>query len=115
MQAKIKSVHSPDVDDLRTYCPQDKKCFCLSLELGIGPNTAHGQEIFTIEVCTPLWFSEILKPKELIFGRHFLIILEYDLDLILDRLKKMVESFEEDSWEKIAIKLSRYAFWEFED
>jgi hypothetical protein len=53
MQAVLKSLHSPDVYDLKTYLPDEEDNFGFLLEASIGSANGEAADIFSIMVCTP--------------------------------------------------------------
>ncbi len=114
MKAKIKSFSSPETDDLRNFRP-DTDAYSLLIEFAIGPVDEPGEEIFAVEVVTPLWFMAALKSTNSLFGRNFLIVLDYNFNLVYNRMKTLIESFDAETWHELALKISRYAHWEFED
>ena len=114
MKAMIYSINSPDVYDLETYNPENDN-FCLFIELGIGPVNGLGFEIFGLTVCTPKWLLNNRKKDDIIFGRHYLIVFKYNYTSIYNAVSKYISAIEEDTWNKIAVKIGRIAHWEFED
>ncbi len=114
MQAKIKEISSPDVE-LRTYRPEDEACFGFLMELQIGPENEKGADLFQIMVCTPDWIKANYFDRKFVWGRHMLIVLEYDLTEIEQSISRYVESCTADDWYGLALKLSRIGGWEFED
>jgi hypothetical protein len=115
MKAKIKSFHCADIVDLYKFVPNNPECFCFLLELIIGPENSEGGEIFDIQICTPQWFLLSLKQDDIIFGRYFLVVLEYNFNRIFNKIKHSVESCSGNNWNEITRKLRYLYHWEFED
>ncbi|MCW5971452.1 MAG: immunity 8 family protein [Blastocatellales bacterium] len=115
MKAEIKSMYSPDIDDLSNYSPPDTENFCFLLQLIAGPASEKGEESFDILVCTPRWLLENLKQEDVLIGRHYLIVKEYDFNRISHKIHKFVARCEGSNWDEVASKLSRLGHWEFED
>ncbi len=115
MQAEIKRIHSPDIDDLSSYYPDEPDCFAFLLQVMIGPKDEDWEESFDIEVCTPKWFESKYAENEAIFGRHILIVFEYDLERIKQKISKYCASCSGENWQELANKLGRIGYWEFED
>jgi len=44
----------------------------------VGPKDQPGEESFDVEVCTPKFLLNRYGREEVIIGRHFLIVFEYD-------------------------------------
>jgi hypothetical protein len=52
MNAVIRYIHSPDIEDLSTYKSEDSESFSFLLQVMAGPNNQEGEESFDIEVVT---------------------------------------------------------------
>ena len=115
MKAEIKRIHSPDIDSLSTYSPGDPESFSFLLQAFVGPKDTEGEESFCIQVCTPKWLNENYNQEDVIIGRHLLIVLNYNYDRILNRIKEYVRSCSGKTWKEVAEKIGRIGRWEFED
>ena len=113
MTAKLKRMHSPDVD-LHNFWPDDPKCFGFLLQFFAGTEKEEGDDAFSIMVCTPRWF-EREKSSPIVFGANYLIVAEYDLVAIEEFLRRYCERCSGESWFEVAAKIGRVAHWEFED
>lgn len=114
MRAELKRLHSPDID-LAAYWPDDTESFHFLLQAMIGPENGDSFESFDFEVCTPKWLAGNRASEGPIFGRHLIIVCNYDIGEIETRLKRLCSRTVADSWHDIASKLGRYGKWEFED
>lgn len=115
MRAELKRLHSPDVDDLSTYRPKASDEFCFLLQVIAGPEDLDGEEAFDVVVCTPKWIANNQKRSDLVVGRHYLIVLEYNYERILRFIEDYCSSCEGNSWPEVAERLGRLGKWEFED
>ncbi len=116
MKAVLKSFFSIDIDEkLQDYHPLNKDNFGFWADFYVGPKDSEGEEYFGVCVCTPKWLLENIKKDDVIFGRHYIIVSEYNYDTIYQALKKEIDSIEEDNWDKIGEKIGRIGHWEFED
>lgn len=115
MRAIIKKVHSPDTLNLENYCPDDPENFSLLLQFLIGPVNGEGEESFDVEIYTPKWILANFKKEDVIYGRHKIIVLEYNLKAIIDSVSKYISGCSGDTWLEIAQKINRIGRWEFED
>lgn len=115
MRAEVKQLYSLDVDDLTAYSPEENDLFSFNLRIIVGPQGQPGEESFDVQVCTPKWFLRQFAREEVIIGRHFLIVFEYDFN----RIRKTIETFCEkctgETWTEVAEKVGRLGHWEFED
>jgi Immunity protein 8 len=80
----------------------------------VGPLGLKGEESFDILVCTPDWFAANMK-DEIVFGRHYLFVKNYNYQALDEFLQKYCASCEGVSWKDVAEKIGRIGMWEFED
>jgi len=115
MKPVIRRFHSPDVFNLQSYVPENPEEFGFLLQLMIGHEGEEGTEAFDVVVCTPKWLLSKHKKDEVLIGRHYLIVFEYDFARIADKLNAFCETCEGVTWPEVAQKLARLGRWEFED
>ena len=117
MRAKLKEFYSlEDFDlDLDSYWPDESDNFGFWARAMIGPENKEGAESFDMQICTPAWLKSEHSDSEIIFGRHMLIVFEYDFDRIKNKVSRYCDSCYGKNWQEIAEKLSRIGYWEFED
>ena len=115
--AAIKSIEITDAPDLEpsNYIPEDSESCACTLGLTIGPSDGEGGELFYLTVCTAKWLEKACKKDGFLWGRHHLIVPEYNLKAITAIITKFVERCSGESWGEVATKLARIANWEFED
>lgn len=111
----LKRLHSPDALDLRSFSPTDPTCFSFLLQAMFGPDGTEGEESFDILVCTPAWLAREVERREMVHGRHYLIVRKFDLEQIRSFLISYANKCTAKTWAEAAIKLSRLGKWEFED
>ncbi len=112
MRADLKGISADEVD-IHSYAPDDPECFFITLRLRIGPEGDNGGDDFEVFVCTPTWLqNNVWEPM---WGRHFLIVKEFNYQLIVDTIIKAISQYEGVGWSEIACKLARLYAWEFED
>lgn len=116
MKAKLKEIYSLELTNpLEEFWPEDESNFGISVRLMIGPEDGAGSESFDILVCTPDWIKSQYSEEKCVWGRHMLIVLEYDFDLIRRQIEGYIAGCTGEDWLTIARKLSRMGAWEFED
>lgn len=113
MKAEIKYINSPDIE-LEKFYPDEEDNFGFLLQLIVGPKDQEGEESFDLTVCTPIWLVKNHIQSDIILGRYYLIIFEYNYKRLYSYLKNYIENIEGKTWEEIALKLSKIAYWEFE-
>ncbi len=115
MKAELKSLYSPDLDDLEHESPPDPENFRVLVQALIGDTNSDASESFNIAVCTPSWLEQRLARDGHVWGRHYLFVPRYDYGMIEDLIRTLCDSTEGSDWEQIATILSRFGAWEFED
>lgn len=115
MRAAIKKVHSPDVMDLHKYQPRESDDFCFLMQVMVGPKDEEGEESFDFIVCTPTWLLNHHKIEDVILGKSYILVFQFNFERIMMTLEKLVGSFSGNTWTEIAEKISRFGKWEFED
>jgi hypothetical protein len=116
VHAAIKFIENTDTPSLsiNAYVPEDPTDFSCTLGLTIGAASENGGEQFYLTVCSPKWLARACEKDGFIWGRHRLIVPEYNLKSITAVVTKFVERRSGESWKEVAEKLSRFASWEFE-
>lgn len=115
MDAELKRVHSPDVDNLISYQPKEPECFAFLLQAMIGPKGEEWAESFDIDVCTPKWLEKTYSSDEVVIGRHHFIVNKYDYANIIRAIEKYLIHCSGSNWDEVGEKVSRLGRWEFED
>jgi len=112
MHAVVRSISSDELD-IKAYVPENPTCFFLNLRIRIGSDETSGADDFELCVCTPEWLDRsVWEPR---WGRHLLIVREYDLSAIEKCIHDYVGECDGTDWNIIAEKLGRVFAWEFED
>jgi Immunity protein 8 len=115
MKAKLKEMYSLELaQPLEEFWPDDESNFGISIRLMIGSEDNSGSESFDILVCTPDWIKTQYADEKCVWGRHMLIVLEYDLELIRQEVDRYIAGCTGEDWQAIARKLSSMGAWEFE-
>ena len=114
MKAELKHLHSPDVENLKEYKPQVADDFGFLLQVMVSPKGEKGEESFDMMVVTPKWLMNKYGHSEVILGKHYVIVFEYNYQNLYNRLAYEIDAFEEKNWERIALKLARLGHWEFD-
>ncbi len=115
MKAFIKDFDCSDIDDLYSYIPDNPTNFGFWMNFTIGQEGEQWSNNFQLQVATPTYLQEQNPYQSAILLRHTLLVFEYDFVQIYNAVDQYVRSLEEDSWEKLTEKLSRIAWWEYED
>lgn len=115
MRAAVRRFHSPDIQDLQTYEPEDPEVFGFLLQVLAGPEDEPGEESFDILVCSPRWLANSLTDGELRWGRNILIAEAYDWPGLEAFVRQHFASVVGGSWGEVARQLGRLSRWEFDD
>ena len=117
MKAELKSLTSIDIDEL-TYWPDDEEMFGFNVDAAIGPDTDISSNNFCFFVCTPQWILTKSLSQDFgvfgVFGRHMIVVAEYDWENIRSLIEKLCSETKGESWDDVAQKLARFGRWEFE-
>jgi hypothetical protein len=112
MRARLKRLHSPDIQDLESWSPGGED-FGFQLQAMIGPDGSDGEESFTLSVCTPDWFRDHCMKQSPIIGSQTLFVAKYDYVSIKRFIERAVQRVEGDNWGEIAQCLCWLGEWEF--
>ncbi|UTA66505.1 MULTISPECIES: immunity 8 family protein [Emticicia] len=116
MRAVLKELYTIDMMQLlKDFKPAVYNNFGIWIRLIVGEEKTGGEESFDIKLCTPQWLIENHQDSDIIFGRHHLIVFEYNYSKIYNKLKKHIENIHGDTWGEIGTKVGRIGYWEFED
>jgi hypothetical protein len=115
VRAELRSIHSPDVDDLERFAPSDPDCFGVLLQLFVGPSGEPGEESFDVVICSAGWLASRTRVHGPISGLHHLVVAAWDWEAIRGHCERQVSSVDESTWRDLALKLNQFARWEFAD
>jgi immunity protein 8 of polymorphic toxin system len=115
VRAKLKRLHSPDIDDLESWSPGDEP-FGFQVSALIGPADSKGEESFDMIVCTPEWFArEQMRGQAIRSGIHTLFVTRYDYRALWNFIERAAQRSEGNDWHEIGLKLAWLGNWEFAD
>src|SRR4051812_27613286 len=101
---------------LEVFEPPTTADFGVLVTAHLGPESGEGAELFYLTVCTLGWIAaHVSMPKGFAFLRHHLAVERWDESLVERAVRDLCLRNEGDDWNEVAVKLSRYASWEFED
>jgi hypothetical protein len=115
MRAELKHLHSPDVDDLRTFKPDDAMNFSIFVQAMIGPEGDDASESFDLTVCTPSWFAERAGRDGPVIGLHHIVVATFDYEALFKAVQSFCSRCEGRNWQEVGPKVARLGRWEFED
>ena len=112
---KIKTLHSPDVDNLNGWLP-DADGFYVLLQMGIGPEDEAGSDIFEIILASPEGLRSRCTDESIVIAdRALLVLKEFDWPRIQRHLHRVVSSCSGRDWIEVSARLQRFFCWEYED
>ncbi|WP_281663391.1 immunity 8 family protein [Paraburkholderia fungorum] len=117
MKAELRKLHSLEIEEeLIHYKPAMPENFGTWIRFSVGPSGELGTDNFDLFVCTPLWLSESLETEPgARWGRHLLIVKEFNVAAITNEIERLVQRCSSVDWQSTALKIGRFAAWEFED
>jgi hypothetical protein len=117
VQAELKHllcIAAPD--GLEVYRPADPVDFALDVQALVGQVGEGGEESFAFTVTTPTWLAgHAGDGKGFTFLRHVLLVESWDAKLVERAIRDLVGNTTGADWNEVAMKLSRFGYWEFED
>jgi hypothetical protein len=116
MKAIVKAmwVDSATID-LERYAPDDPEVFGIWIEFRAGPLGNNKADDFRLFACSPEWLKRACREKRAYWGRHMLILDNFDLEVIKGEISQKVEGAVGENWIDVAAVIARFAAWEFED
>lgn len=115
MQSELKLFFSLDIDcPLSEFSPAEEDNFGFWARMIVGIRGQDGGESFDVFICTPKWLAIRSTNNEVVFGQYHLIVGEYDYNKIYQALRQKTVLVA-NSWDEIAAKICKVAYWEFED
>lgn len=115
MKAIVKGIDIGSHISFDVYRPEDEACFGLWLNVQVGPDGEEGGHLYQILVCTPDWIKREYLPSGTVWGRHMLIMSNYDGARIKREISAYVEGCAGSDFWELAQKVARIGAWEFED
>ena len=119
MKAVVKSsfVMSSKVNgcSLSEFKPKIENNFQILVMITIGPNKQPGGHDYNLSICTPIFLDHYIQNSGPMWGRHTLIVNQFDDKKVMKAILTMIEKCERPTWEETAVVLARHFAWEFED
>lgn len=113
MNARLRSLTSPDAPDLERFRP-DSPAFKILIEAEIGPAEDETADIFGFLVCSPAWIAREVAMRGFLKAYHHLVIEEFDLGLVRSAIGSICEQATGGDWPTLAREIGRHGAWEFE-
>ena len=116
MKLEIKAfwIDDPSIS-LEDFSPTSKDFFGIWIGFKVGFSENLGSDDFRVLVCSPNWLIAESSNKRAAWGRHTLLMKEFDYELMVTSINLLVEQLSGDDWEVVSHNLSKFVEWEFED
>lgn len=115
MKPRLKVIFTHTGASLEDTAPEIPHNFHVLVHLTIGPDDQDGGHDYSLGVCTPTWLNHTGQHAGPIWGRHLLIVNEFDAGEIRKAIENMIVQCQRPDWAETASVLARYFAWEFED
>ena len=115
MRAVIRSYSCSESEDLSTYEVGEAPVFGFTLTFAIGSEGSQGEDFFEVLVASATYLAQLKAAPTPAFLRHVILASDYNVPAAVTLVEKYISSLEEESWEKLAVKINRVLRWEFED
>lgn len=93
----------------------DIENFAVDVQIDIGPSTSEGADTFSFRVISPRRLEQYLDGNDLEIGRGIFIMKDYKIGAIQSQVNRILDKCQGDSWKGVALLLSRYFHWEYEE
>jgi hypothetical protein len=104
------------------FRPEDPSWFGILVDVYLGPdegsrgpNGELGAEQFQLSVCSSTYFEADAALYGTKWLRGYVLMPEWDYDALVRLVQDLCDSTEGADWGEVALKLSRYMEWEFDD
>jgi hypothetical protein len=81
----------------------------------IGPKNAQGEEVFYFKALTPSGLAAELNSHPKLFGKGYIFLPSISEDGVKKEIEALLSKISGHDWNEVALKISRYGDWEFED
>jgi hypothetical protein len=115
MKAKLKDIDLSRAVAFKDFSPENARNFCVWATAHIGIEGEKGAHLFQIQICTPEYLSRQISSSGPMWGRHMLIVQNYNAAEIRLMLERYLETCVGADWNEIGPKVARIGHWEFED
>jgi hypothetical protein len=114
IKPRVESIELVNGRDLETLELKDPQRFHVTVRAMIGPDPGEGEESFDFRVCSQEWMNEEIEKRGYFLGRQ-MVISHWNVALVRRAINAAISPIVADSWKDLAMKLSAFASWEFED
>jgi Immunity protein 8 len=114
-RAELKSLYSPQLQDIEVSQPPDPADFEILVQAMIGLEGEEGADTFDFVVCTPNRLIRRVAAEGPLSGHSYLFVEKYDYDVIRREIARYCATAMGPSWPQVAAVLSRYGQWEYEN
>jgi hypothetical protein len=116
IRLRILDFHSPDVESLARWMPDDPSAVYLLVEMSIGEQGARAADLFSVMAATPEGLSRRARGDSVVISERGLVVVsEFDWPAIRQHLEAIVRRCEADTWVECVLRLQRFFMWEYED
>ncbi|ARU60011.1 hypothetical protein CBW65_02225 [Tumebacillus avium] len=93
----------------------DIENFAVDVQIDIGPYNTEGADTFSFRVISPKRLELYLDGNNVEIGRGIFIMKDYNIGAIQFQVNRLLDNCKGDSWREVALLLSRYFHWEYEE
>ena len=66
-------------------------------------------------VVSPSRLSRIIETENIVIGRGLLIMSDFNIEIVKKTIEKLLQGIKGETWGDVALQVSKYAQWEYED
>lgn len=98
-----------------SFEPVDPAWFGILVDVYLGPKDGPGEELFQFSVCSPSYMEADAALYGTKWLRGYVLMPSWDYDALCRLVQDLCDRTEGADWHEVAMKLSRYMEWEFDD
>lgn len=119
MKATIKRITTTQQQGVIQYeggfRPVDPSWCGILVDVHLGTDDEPGADVFKLSACSPNYFEAEAEVYGTQWLRGYVLMPEWDYDGLVRLVQGLCDRTEGADWGEVAMKLSRYMTWEFDD
>jgi len=117
MALTVRSLHSPDVEDLARWVPDDPQDVLFLIQVEIGQEAQGAADLFQVVVATPRGLERYrrARPNPIVFDRGLVVMSAYSRDCLRGWLARTLARCDGGCWAESVQLLRRFFLWEYDD
>src|SRR4051812_35284793 len=117
MSLTLKSVHSADAENIRTWQPEDPDDVCIVVEIEVASGDSPGADLFQFMVATTAGLARWSAPvaRSIVSDRALVLMKTFSTRDLFSWLQDTLARCDAATWPESLCRLQQYFRWEYED